>query len=241
MHNILRSAHLSVSVNGQSCGYFTCSRSVHQGDPLSPLLFCLAEDVLSRGLSLLVDQGEVKRIATLRSISPPSLVLFADDVIIFLQGNGKSLHALMNFMDEYALNSGQVVNKDKSLLFLGKFASLWHNRIHGVLGITVGTLPFTYLGVPIFQGLPKSDFFLPIADKVKCKLSTWKGMQLSQAGHFQLIESVIQSLLVYSFQIYAWPNYLLRQVQRWMNNFFWNHYYKNCFIQQFKTVVSFGP
>lgn len=190
-------------MNGQSCGYFTCSRGVCQGDPLSPLLFCLAEDVLSHGLSLLVDQGEVKRIAAPRSISPPSHVLFADDVMVFRQGNGKSLHALMNFMDEYALNSVQEVNTDKSLLFQGKFASPWHNRIHGLLGITVGTLPFTYLGVPIFQGLPKSEFFLPIADRVKCKLSTWKGMQLSQTGRLQLIESVIQSLLVYSFQIYA--------------------------------------
>jgi hypothetical protein len=39
IHVILKSAFLSVSINGKAQGYFNCTRGVRQGDLLSPLLF----------------------------------------------------------------------------------------------------------------------------------------------------------------------------------------------------------
>ncbi|MCH90331.1 RNA-directed DNA polymerase (Reverse transcriptase), partial [Trifolium medium] len=38
IHTILKSAKLSISINGKQEGFFDCARGVRQGDPLSPLL-----------------------------------------------------------------------------------------------------------------------------------------------------------------------------------------------------------
>ena len=66
MNSILRSSRLSVLLNGVPEGYFGCSRGVHQGDPLSPLLFGIAEDFLSRLLTRLVGSSQILPISSPR-------------------------------------------------------------------------------------------------------------------------------------------------------------------------------
>ncbi|KAL6188100.1 hypothetical protein ACLB2K_039494 [Fragaria x ananassa] len=119
---ILGFAHLSILINGATEGFFTCSRGVRQGDPLSSILFCLAEEVLSRGISKLVEEGHIDLLSAPLGITSPSHVLFADDIMVFMRGTKHSLKTVMHFMEEYGLNSGQQVNKAKSLVFLGKYA-----------------------------------------------------------------------------------------------------------------------
>lgn len=63
--------------------------------------------------------------------------------------------------------------------------------IQHILGIREEHFPFHYLGVSIFKGRPKPDYFHQIMDKVCYKLSSWKGHQLSQAACLQLIDTVI--------------------------------------------------
>ena len=171
---ILGSTHLSILINGATEGFFTCSRGVRQGDPLSPILFCLAEEVLSRGISKLVEEGHIDLLSAPLGITPPSHVLFANDIMVYMRGTKRSLKTLMHFMEEYGLNSGQQINKAKSLVFLGKYAYRRRAIIRKILGVRPGSLPFTYLGVPIFQGRPRRIYFQAIADRVRCKLSSWK-------------------------------------------------------------------
>ena len=66
---IFRSAMLSIRINDSMVSFFfPYSRGMREGDPLSPLLFCLADEVLSRG----IPTGYIT----------PYHILYADDIFV---------------------------------------------------------------------------------------------------------------------------------------------------------------
>ena len=75
-------------------------------------------------------------------------------------------------------------------------------KIQNILSCSYGCFPFNYLVVFIFVGAPKSRFFQPLADKVKLKLTSWKGKSLSMMRQIQLINTMITEFLAYSFNMY---------------------------------------
>jgi hypothetical protein len=152
---------------------------VRQGDPLSPLL---AEEVLSRSISILADKGMIDLIAASRNNSIPSHCFYADDLMVFCKEKMSSLGHLKFLFTRYATCSGQIMNIRKSFIYSGGITNNRMNNIVNLLGFNVGSLPFTYLGAPIFKGKPKGIHFQPIADKVKAKLAKWKASLLSIAG-----------------------------------------------------------
>ncbi|XP_019432658.1 PREDICTED: uncharacterized protein LOC109339642 [Lupinus angustifolius] len=69
---------------------------------------------------------------------------------------------------------------------------------------------------------PKKTRLQPMVDKILAKLAKWKGSSLSIMGRVELVKSVIQSMLLYSFHIYKWPTQLLKNVDRKIRNFIWS-------------------
>ncbi|XP_042505579.1 uncharacterized protein LOC122082168 [Macadamia integrifolia] len=80
---ILVSARISVLLNGGPVGYFGVEKGLRQGDPISPMLFIIAEEVLCRGLSELLANNSIKALSGPRGAIIPTHILFADDVFIF--------------------------------------------------------------------------------------------------------------------------------------------------------------
>jgi len=200
--NILNFAYLSVSINGAQKGYFQCKRGVRQGDPLSPLLFCIAEDVLIRGISKLVEEGKLDLIKASSQHNIPSHVLYADDIILFCKGKISCIKNLQKLFTDYALCLGQIINAHKSTLYSDSIPQARINSFIHLLGFQQGSFPFNYLGSPIFKGKPKAQYFLPLADKIKSKLASWKASLLPTAGRVQMVKAIIQGMLIHTITIY---------------------------------------
>lgn len=217
VESILCSSRLSIMINGSSQGYFGCSRGVRQGDPLSQLLFCVAEDALARWMDFAVVSGNI-------DVNPrlPSYLLYADDIIFFMKATQKNIRNFHRILEQYGQLAGQVYNPPKSRAFYGsKVNRLIKSYRLRTTGIVAGTLPFTYLGVPIFHGIPRVIHLQDIADSVIAKFGRWKGGYLSLVGRRCLINSVIASSLVHSMMVYRWPESLITRIEKATRNFVW--------------------
>lgn len=145
------------------------------------MLFCLAEDVLSRHISNLVLSGQLEAIKTPNNFNILSLSFYADDILLFCKGKLSNIKTLPNAFMEYSLAPSQFINCDKSSIFGGAMSTSIMNILMDFSGFKAGSLSFSYLGVPIFKGCPKDFHLQSIVDKIINKLASWKGSLLSFA------------------------------------------------------------
>jgi hypothetical protein len=98
----------SVLVNGSSNGFFSSSRGLRQGDPLSPLLFVFVMEALSRMISTVVSGGLLEGFIVGNATF--SHLLFVDDTLIFCNARPSQLRYLRSFFLLFEVASVLKVN-----------------------------------------------------------------------------------------------------------------------------------
>lgn len=66
-------------INGRPANFFGATRGLRQGCPLSPFLYILMENSLSRNLTMETQKGSIPGIRIDKGIEPVNHSLFADD------------------------------------------------------------------------------------------------------------------------------------------------------------------
>lgn len=126
----ISSVSFEVLVNGGKTAIFKPSRGLRQSDPLSPYLFILGQEVLSR---LLNYELRLKNIGGIRtSIPGPTIthVMYADDVVLLTKATRRDASNLVRVLEKYCNWLGQAINKNKSGVFYSK-----HTQSH-TLGLS---------------------------------------------------------------------------------------------------------
>lgn len=110
----------SILINGSPYGNFSPSRGLRQGDPLSPALFILVSELLSRILLKEEANGALKGIKICRKAPSVSHLFFADDLIIFAKASIRDAGTIEKVLAKYSAWSGQKINKNKLLIHFSK-------------------------------------------------------------------------------------------------------------------------
>jgi hypothetical protein len=97
----ISSVRFSVLVNGTPSGFFSSSRGLRQGDPLSPLLFVIVMEALSKLFTVVVPRSFLSGFSVGSGSNVMlniSHLLFADDTLVFCGANLDHLRFLRVFI-----------------------------------------------------------------------------------------------------------------------------------------------
>lgn len=144
----VRSVTYSIIINGSPSPPFQAKRGVRQGDPLSPYLFILGIEYLTRMLKGLKGKAEFKYHPRCHKHNIIQLS-FVDDLLLFSRGGVASTKVLFECFKEFSNTSGLTVNQSKSCIYFGGVSENIQQEILQQTGFTRGNLPFRYLGVPL--------------------------------------------------------------------------------------------
>ena len=138
----------SVVINEELVGFFGSSRGLRQGDPLSPYLFVIAMEVLSRLLNRVAANPNFSFHWRCKKMGLTHLC-FADDLMLFCKAEGTSLSLLKNALITFESWSGLSANPDKSNIFLSSVSNNEKMGLLSLIGFAEGSFPIKYLGVPL--------------------------------------------------------------------------------------------
>jgi len=168
--NILNTSSFSVLLNGVPGKKIICKRGLRQGDPLSPLLFVLAADYLQSLLNRAKDMGLINLPIPISSETSFPVIQYADDTLIVMEGDAKQLFFLKTLLQNFSESTGLNINFSKSSMLPINISEGKLDLLARTFGCAKGTLPFTYLGLPLGTTKPRVIDFLPLVNKCERRL-----------------------------------------------------------------------
>uniref|UniRef100_A0A803QLX3 Reverse transcriptase domain-containing protein n=1 Tax=Cannabis sativa TaxID=3483 RepID=A0A803QLX3_CANSA len=211
----------SILLNGAPLAPFNPKRGIRQGDPLSPFIFILCSEVLSKLIFKAERLGQLSGVRIARNSAPISHLFYADDSIFFCNATVANSENLLKCIHTYEEWSGQRVNKQKSgLVFSPNTPRSCREEIKQRMGIGCLNSSEKYLGNPFFFSANKRSDFQFIKEKITNRLEGWKARRLAQLRRSPLINSGLLTIPNHQMSTTAVP-ITQNELDRILARFWW--------------------
>ncbi|XP_074288580.1 uncharacterized protein LOC141613735 [Silene latifolia] len=199
---------------------FTDWSGLRQWDPLSPYLFVLGMEVLSKYLRKLCQQPHVSHHPKCHALNLTHL-FFADDLMIFTHGDSPSVAAVSDALNDFAQVSGLFANPEKNNVYFGGVPPSLQDLILTTTRFSKGSFPFRYLGFPLNTVRLSSAMFDPLIIVVQRAVTHWSALLLSYVGNVQLLNSVVFGLTTFWCSSVFLPRHITKKISKIGKDFFW--------------------
>ncbi|XP_071685170.1 uncharacterized protein [Lolium perenne] len=148
------------------------------------------------------------------------VIQYADDTLLVMKANAQQLLCLKAILHSYGISTGLKVNYQKSSMMPINLSAERLAHFAATLNCKVGTLPFTYLGLPLSITKPSLDCFLPMIQRVQTRLGGIADF-LNYGGKLQLVKSVLASLPIFFMCCLDVPVTIKDWVIKYMRHCLW--------------------
>ena len=205
----------AVNVNGYVSRFFSLSRGVRQGCPLSPLLYVLVAEVLACNIRAHPRIQGLRLPGSLSALSPISQ--YADDTSLVVCSDD-AIRASFEVYGAYERGSGSKLNLSKSKgLWLGS----WAGRPDPPVDLDWSSTKIKTLGVFVGPGDLDEDNWRPRITAVANTLSSWRQRVLSFQGRALVINALALSRVWYVASLIRMPPWVHGELTRLVFKFFW--------------------
>lgn len=99
-----------------------------------------------------------------------------------------SIKLFFNTFQQFLRVSNVHANMEKSSLYIAGVEAAFRDKVLTDLGLSLGTLPFKHLGVPLSTRKLSIQLYMPIVEKMIARVKCWSSKLLSYSGRLQLVK-----------------------------------------------------
>jgi hypothetical protein len=143
---------------------------VRQGDPLSSLLFVLAADLLQSIINRAKDLGIFRLPLNVGHTTYFPIIQYADHTLLIMEACPLQIFALKAILNTFAAPTGLKVNYSKSSIYPINLSQERLSHLASTFHCQVGSMPFTYLGLPLSLSKPTVPDCMPLVHRIERRL-----------------------------------------------------------------------
>lgn len=166
---LLFTSSTRILINGEPRNCISHHRGLHQGNPLSPMLFILVMEVLNSIFTFATQEHLLQPIA--HQQAKHRISFYADGVVLFLRPLKSDLLMVTRLLDISGHSTGLKTNISKSSVTPIQCGDEELVIISELLPCELKEFPCNYLGLPLSIRKPTNAELQPLVDKVSNKLS----------------------------------------------------------------------
>ena len=214
-------ASFSVQVNGDLAGYFQSARGLRQGCSLSPYLFVICMDVLSKMLDKAAGAHKFGFHPKCKRLGLTHLS-FADDLMVLSDGKVRSIEGIVEIFYEFYKHSGLKISMEKSTLYMAGASPIVRAEIADKFLFEVGQLPVRYLGLPLVTKRLSAGDYAPLLEQIRKRIASWTSRYLSYAGRLNLINSILCIICNFWLAAFRLPRQCIREIDKTCSAYLWS-------------------